>query len=85
MWNCRSAGKNGIILLDTTGSRYAIERVMQEVRKAIPRKPLKAVIITHFHAGETNFHNHTCWIKIINCLKLTGSCIVLPSCLNNVL
>jgi len=31
---------------------------MNQVRQAIPNKPLKAIVITHFHEGKTCF-----WVK----------------------
>jgi len=45
------SGDDGVILLDTTGSKFAMEKVWEKVREKIPSKPLKAIVITHFHKG----------------------------------
>ena len=45
------AGSDGIIIIDTTESEKACLKIYEEFRK-ITEKPLKAIIITHFHAGE---------------------------------
>jgi len=45
------AGPDGIIIVDTTESETACQKVYKEFRK-ISEKPLKAIIITHFHAGN---------------------------------
>jgi len=49
------SGDDGIILLDTTGGKFAMEKVWEKVREKIPSKPLKATVITHFHAGMNRF------------------------------
>jgi len=43
-------GSDGIIIVDTAESSNVIAEVMQEFRK-ITTKPVKAIIITHFHGG----------------------------------
>jgi len=32
-----------------------MEKVWQKVREKIPSKPIKAIVITHFHAGMNGF------------------------------
>jgi len=44
------SGTDGIILVDTSESSFVIAEVMERFRN-ITSKPLKAIVITHFHAG----------------------------------
>ena len=44
-------GTDGIIIVDSTESGQACVDVFKEFRK-ITSKPLKAIIISHFHAGN---------------------------------
>ena len=43
-------GTDGIVIVDTTESSVQAKRILQEFRK-ITEKPLKGVILTHFHSG----------------------------------
>ena len=43
-------GVDGIIIIDTTESSDVAIKILKEFRK-ITKKPLKAIVITHFHAG----------------------------------
>ena len=40
---------DGLIIVDTTESKYCGRAVMEEFRKIFPDQPVKAVIYTHSH------------------------------------
>ena len=43
-------GEDGIIIVDTTESSKVSLQILKEFRK-ITKKPLMAIVVTHFHAG----------------------------------
>ena len=46
-------GDSGIVIIDTMESNDIAKEVLIEFRK-ITEKPIKAIILTHFHADHTN-------------------------------
>ena len=45
-------GDDGIIIVDTTESGEVALNVLADFRKKVSQKPLKAIILTHFHIGK---------------------------------
>jgi len=43
-------GTDGIIIVDTTENRVSAEEAFADLRK-VTKKPLRAVVVTHFHLG----------------------------------
>lgn len=46
-------GPDGLIIVDTTETIAAAEKIYQEFRKISPSKPIKAIMYTHNHADHT--------------------------------
>ena len=46
------AGTDGIILVDSTENEVCALEILEEFRK-ITDKPIKGIILTHFHGGNT--------------------------------
>ena len=46
-------GEDGIVIIDTMESNDAALEVLKEFRK-ITEKPIRGIILTHFHADHTN-------------------------------
>lgn len=46
-------GKESCVLIDTLESHAAAKDVLAELQKIIKKKPIEAIILTHFHADHT--------------------------------
>ena len=44
-------GRDGIVIVDTTESEKCASEILQDFRK-ITQKPIKGIVLTHFHAGD---------------------------------